>query len=234
MAPPGVPLWLPLGRPTSSRRLLHTAPPFTPPPSSRSHSCKLPPTRPTSLRSHKDLLNTRSITTIGQQTHHVAILGGEGDAQLLQAPSHTGSAFFPSPQLRSNSLLSTPRLLSAQVGTATLTACDIMLPNTRGVLHVVDSVMCCLRLLQHCRFEQVWNKTVRPAPKLALQGEWQPQLDELHAILIHCDSWQPLFQGLRGAQVPLFTTVDRASKSFTDGIIHFHELLILEKPPESE
>ena len=31
------------------------------------------------------------------------------------------------------------------------------------------------RLLQHCRFEQVWNKTVRPAPKLALQGEWQPQ-----------------------------------------------------------
>ena len=120
------------------------------------------------------------------------------------------------------------------MGTATLTACDIMLPNTRGVLHVVDSVMCCLRLLQHCRFEQVWNKTVRPAPKLALQGEWQPQLDELHAILIHCDSWQPLFQGLRGAQVPLFTTVDRASKSFTDGIIHFHELLILEKPPESE
>ena len=34
--------------------------------------------------SYKDLLNTRSITTIGQQTHHVAFLGGEGDAQSLQ------------------------------------------------------------------------------------------------------------------------------------------------------
>lgn len=155
-----------------------------------------------SRRSHKELLNTRSITTIGQQTHHVALVSGDSDSELLQ------------------------------VGTAMLAQCDTLLPHNRGVVHTIDSVMCCLRLLQHCRFEQVWNKTVRPAPKLTLQGEWQPQVDELHAILIHCDTWQPLFHGLRGAQVPLHSVIERQNKSFQDGVIHFHELLILEKPPE--
>ena len=59
----------------------------------------------------------------------------------------------------------------------------------------------------------------------------EPQVDELHAILIHCDSWQPLFQGLRGAIVPLVGG-ERNAKAFADSTVHFHELLILEKPPE--
>ena len=42
-----------------------------------------------------------------------------------------------------------------QVGTMTLVISDVTLPNGRGVLHVVDCVMCCLRLLHHCRYEQV-------------------------------------------------------------------------------
>ena len=43
-------------------------------------------------------------------------------------------------------------------------------------------------------------------------------MDELHAILIHCDSWQPLFSGLRGAVVPLHSGIERAStKAFQDG-----------------
>ena len=159
-----------------------------------------PPAHPLP-RSHGELLNTRSITTIGQQTHHVALLPGQGPPQPLQ------------------------------VGTAALVQHDVLLPDGRGVLHVTDSVMCCLRLLQHCRYEQVWNKTVRPSPKVALQGAWNPQVDELHAILIHCDSWQPLFQGLRGAIVPLVGG-ERNAKAFADSTVHFHELLILEKPPE--
>ena len=51
----------------------------------------------------------------------------------------------------------------------TLMTADIDLPEGRGTAHVVDCVMCCLRLLQNCRFEQVWNKTVRPSPKVGLQ-----------------------------------------------------------------
>ena len=51
-----------------------------------------------------------------------------------------------------------------------------MLPDGRGVVHTVDCVMCCLRLLQHCRYEQVWNKTVRPSPKIAVHGEWDHQV----------------------------------------------------------
>ena len=120
----------------------------------------LPPSAPPShARSKEQLLGTRSITTIGQQTHHITLLG-EGGAQGLQ------------------------------VGPATLLQHDLMLPDGRGVLHTIDCVMCCLRLLQHCRYEQVWNKTVRPSPKVAIHGEWNHQRDELHAILIHCDSWR--------------------------------------------
>eukprot|EP00965_Chrysotila_dentata_P060165 1994777-Pleurochrysis_carterae.AAC.2 len=40
---------------------------------------------------------------------------------------------------------------------------------------------------------QVWNKTVRPSPKLEVHGDWRSSTDELHAILIHSDSWQPRF-----------------------------------------
>jgi len=153
--------------------------------------------------SHAELLNTRSITTISQQTHHVLLAEGGGPARVLQ------------------------------VGSASLVECDVMLPDGRGVLHVIDSVMCCIRLLQHCRYEQVWNKTVRPSPRVELLGEWRPRTDELHAILIHCDSWQPRFQGLRGSHVALHNqSGGERSKSFADGVIHFHELLILEKPPE--
>ena len=92
-----------------------------------------------------------------------------------------------------------------------------MLPDGRGVVHTVDCVMCCLRLLQHCRYEQVWNKTVRPSPKVGLAGEWRQRQDELHAILIHCDTWQPRFQGLRGSVVPLGgggSTGEKTHKSF--------------------
>ena len=80
---------------------------------------------------------------------------------------------------------------------------DVLLADGRGVLHTIDCVMCCLRLLQHCRYEQVWNKTVRPSPKVSIHGEWNHARDELHAILIHCDSWHPLMQGLRGHAIPL-------------------------------
>ncbi|EOD04295.1 hypothetical protein EMIHUDRAFT_259662, partial [Emiliania huxleyi CCMP1516] len=83
--------------------------------------------------SHAELLNTRSITTISQQTHHV-VLADDGQKVL-------------------------------QVGSASLERTDVQLPDGRGVLHVIDSVMCCIRLLQNCRYEQVWNKTVRPSPK---------------------------------------------------------------------
>ena len=150
-----------------------------------------------------ELLTTRSITTIGQQTHHITLLG-EGGGQGLQ------------------------------VGPATLVQPDVMLPDGRGVVHMVDCVMCCLRLLQHCRYEQVWNKTVRPSPKIAIHGEWDHQRDELHAILIHCDSWHPLMQGLRGHAIALAppTGADKGHKSFQDAIAHFSDLLILEKPPE--
>ena len=122
-----------------------------------------------------------------------------------------------------------------QVGTMSLVQADVALPNGRGVLHVVDCVMCCLRLLQHCRFEQVWNKTVRPSPKVGLQGDWMP-VDELHAVLVHCDTWTPRFTGLRGNVVPLGTAVEaggnRATRHFQDNTVHYSELLILEKPPE--
>ena len=153
--------------------------------------------------SSDELLATRSITTVGQQTHHITLLG-EGGGQGLQ------------------------------VGPATLVQHDVMLPDGRGVVHMVDCVMCCLRLLQHCRYEQVWNKTVRPSPKIAIHGEWNHQRDELHAILIHCDSWHPLMQGLRGHAIALTppTGADKGHKSFQDAVAHFSDLLILEKPPE--
>ena len=153
--------------------------------------------------SSSELLTTRSITTIGQQTHHITLLG-EAGAQGLQ------------------------------VGPATLLQHDVMLPDGRGVLHTIDCVMCCLRLLQHCRYEQVWNKTVRPSPKVAINGEWNHSRDELHAILIHCDSWHPLMQGLRGHAIALQPPVgnDKGHKSFQDSCAHFSDLLILEKPPE--
>ena len=32
--------------------------------------------------------------------------------------------------------------------------------------------------------------------------------------------------------MPLYTAAERQSKAFQGGVIHFHELLILEKPPE--
>ena len=82
---------------------------------------------------------------------------------------------------------------------------------------------------------QVWNKTVRPSPKVGLQGDWKP-VDELHAVLVHCDTWTPRFSGLRGNVVPLGgssgAASDRASRHFQDGVVHYSELLILEKPPE--
>lgn len=77
-------------------------------------------------RSREELLSTRSITTIGQQTHHV---------QVHEAPEGAQQPL--------------------QVGTMTLVVTDITLPGGHGVLHVVDCVMCCLRLLHHCRYEQV-------------------------------------------------------------------------------
>jgi hypothetical protein len=82
---------------------------------------------------------------------------------------------------------------------------------------------------------QVWNKTVRPAPKVGLQGAWKA-VDELHAVLVHCDTWTPRFQGLRGNIVPLGPVMagqdHRAARHFQDGVITYNELLILEKPPE--
>ena len=157
--------------------------------------------------SREELLTTRSITTIGQQTHHVQVSEPQAEGML--------------------------HIL--QVGTVKLNSADIELPSQRGRVHVVDCVMCCLRLLQHCRFEQVWNKTVRPSPKVGLQGAWQP-VDELHAVLVHCDTWTPRFNGLRGNVVPLgpvaSTHGDRASRHFQDNVVHYSELLILEKPPE--
>ena len=118
----------------------------------------------------------------------------------------------------------------------TLVAADKILPGNRGHVHVVDCVMCCLRLLESCRFEQVWNKTVRPPPKVALQGGWKSN-DELHAVLVHCDTWTPRFVGLRGNIVPLGSTGSggadhRAARHFQDGVVNYSELLILEKPPE--
>ena len=150
-----------------------------------------------------ELRTTRSLTTIGQQTHHITPLSSSEGRRL-------------------------------QVGPATLLQNDVMLPDGRGVLHTIDCVMCCLRLLQHCRHEQVWNKTVRPSPKVAIHGEWNHQRDELHAILIHCDSWHPLMQGLRGHAIALAppTGSDKGHKSFQKSVAHFSELLILEKPPE--
>jgi len=124
--------------------------------------------------SREELHTNRSITTIGQQTHHV-----QAPVEALHQP--------------------------LQVGTMKLVSADIALPASRGLVHVVDCVMCCLRLLQHCRFEQVWNKTVKPSPKVGLQGSWQP-VDELHAVLVHCDTWTPRFDGLRGNVVPLGKT----------------------------
>ena len=120
-----------------------------------------------------------------------------------------------------------------QVGSATLVQPDIQLPDGRGVLHVIDSVQCCIRLLVHCRKEQVFNKSVRPSPKVALVGEWKQQTDELHSMLIHCDTWNPCFNGLRGAAVPLgMSANERVSRCFHDGVVHFSDLFILEKPPE--
>ena len=156
---------------------------------------------PLCVCSREQLLSTRSITTIGQQTHHVQVHDG-GDVQ---------------------------------VGTMTLMVADVPLPDTRGQVHVVDCVMCCLRLLVNCRFEQVWNKTVRPSPKVGLQGDWKGN-DELHAMLVHCDTWTPRFAGLRGNVVPLGSlgngADNRAARHFQEGVVHYSELLILEKPPE--
>lgn len=82
---------------------------------------------------------------------------------------------------------------------------------------------------------QVWNKTVKPSPKVGLQGSWQP-VDELHAVLVHCDTWTPRFDGLRGNVVPLGPVPsshgDRASRHFHENVVHYSELLIKEKPPE--
>ena len=95
------------------------------PPPSPTPGC--PRLGPHPARSREELLSTRSITTIGQQTHHVQVheQSNGGEEQPLQ------------------------------VGTMTLVISDVTLPNGRGVLHVVDCVMCCLRLLHHCRYEQV-------------------------------------------------------------------------------
>lgn len=89
--------------------------PFSP------HTPSLPPL---ARRSREELHTNRSITTIGQQTHHV-----QAPVEGLHQP--------------------------LQVGTMKLVSADIALPASRGLVHVVDCVMCCLRLLQHCRFEQV-------------------------------------------------------------------------------
>lgn len=155
----------------------------------------------TLMHRREELLSTRSITTIGQQTHHVQV--------------HHGGAL--------------------QVGTMTLVGPEMSMPEGRGQVHIVDCVMCCLRLLQHCRFEQVWNKTVRPSPKVGLQGDWKPN-DQLHAMLVHCDTWTPRFAGLRGNVVPLGPIGsgdnNRAARHFQEGVVHYSELLILEKPPE--
>ncbi len=82
---------------------------------------------------------------------------------------------------------------------------------------------------------QVWNKKVKPSPKVGLQGSWQP-VDELHAVLVHCDTWTPRFDGLRGNVVPLGPVAsshgDRASRHFHENVVHYSELLIKEKPPE--
>ena len=76
---------------------------------------------------------------------------------------------------------------------------------------------------------------MRPSPKVGLQGDWKP-VDELHAVLVHCDTWTPRFSGLRGNVVPLGPvqsgTDHRAARHFQEGVITYSELLILEKPPE--
>ncbi len=151
--------------------------------------------------SHVQLLVTRSITTIGQQTHHVDVSADE--KQVMQ------------------------------VGSASIVATDIALPDGKGIVHVIDSVQCYIRLLVSCRYEQVWNKTVRPPPSVGLIGGMRTHTDELHAILIRCDSWQPRLDGLRGSIVGLGGTgSERSHRNYSGGIVTFSDLLILEKPPD--
>ena len=85
--------------------------------------------------SREELQSTRSITTIGQQTHHVQVGEDGGDGPP-----------------------------SVQVGTMSLVTSDIALPDGRGMMHVVDCVMCCMRLLQNCRFEQVCARARHLSP----------------------------------------------------------------------
>ena len=63
-------------------------------------------------------------------------------------------------------------------------------PPLEGVSITVGNMTCVRiprlalqRLLQNCRFEQVWNKTVRPSPKVGLQGDWKSNDEVLTAGL---------------------------------------------------
>ena len=125
-----------------------------------------------------ELMKTRSITTINQQTHHINVPATADEMHALDSGAVQVTPRAPVAPHRARAIIARrARRPLPQVGTASLVRPNIALPDGRGVLHTTDSVMSCLRLLQHCRFEQARRRRTgprRPAPHRAAPSHPPP------------------------------------------------------------
>ena len=114
---------------------------------------------------------------------------------------------------------------SIHVGTAQISRQDIHFPG--GVIHVLDSVMVTLIMARDAHAEQVWKKSLKPAPIIHLIGGTNIRGAELelHGCLLHAATGQLVPDALRGH-------IRHIGSVLSSGLlINFSDLSIIIKPP---
>ena len=123
------------------------------------------------------------------------------------------------------------------VGTARLGRPDLAFEG--GVVHEVHSVMLVLQMLQESHSEQVWKKSLQPAPTLSVCGGGvnlaqanlagqvpaPPSIDyEVHACLLHTATGQLVPESLRGH-------VRKIGAPGEAQLLTFSDIIVAAKPP---
>jgi len=109
------------------------------------------------------------------------------------------------------------------VGTGMLGRHDIRFEG--GIIHEVHSVLVVLQLARDSHSEQVWKKTLQPAPMLSLMGGANSGAEyEVHGCLLHAATGQLVPEALRGHIRNVAGLGDEQKLTFS-------EITVMTKPP---
>jgi len=114
------------------------------------------------------------------------------------------------------------------VGTARVLRAD--LPFDSGVIHELGSVMAVLHFAREAHEEQVWKKSLQPAPRLVVvtaAGAATTSDYELHGCLLHAATGQLLPDALRGHVRSLQPRLHQSQVQQ----VTFSDLCVMTKPP---